>query len=329
MVVVVGVANGRHSIEVDTVYIINKKGPLTTVNAVNQADPDHTSKTSSEQTLLGAASDGEGHGVDRNSFNTSSTAPNFTIAQNHSGVNEKQLDLRALPAETETQLQELALEMGRQALALEQLSAGDSIAGQLASEQLGRLALAMQEEQDGTAQNSLPTEKTPMQNADQELQRLQLAWENEAGELTEGGNDGKVNLNKEIETSSADALSLALEGGYANAGTIAANVSVFKNRSESEIESYLKSVGYDTHLQEANHSKSGAKIIRIQNTSGNMNISQVQISPGGGRHGINPYIKISTTTQGIIKIVFGDPNTYKTDGKETAILIFTGGMEHD
>ena len=55
------------------------------------------------------------------------------------------------------------------------------------------------------------------------------------------------------------------------------------------------------------------------------NISQVQVSPGGGRHGSNPYVKISTTDQGIIKIVDGIESAYKTDGKETATIIFSGG----
>lgn len=56
-----------------------------------------------------------------------------------------------------------------------------------------------------------------------------------------------------------------------------------------------------------------------------MNISQVQVSPGGGRHGSNPYIKISTTDQGIIKIIDGPQSLYKTDGMETTTNIFTGG----
>lgn len=49
----------------------------------------------------------------------------------------------------------------------------------------------------------------------------------------------------------------------------------------------------------------------------------MQISPGGGRHGSDPYVKISTTDKGIVKVVEGSKNTYKTDGKEKAIIIFT------
>ena len=47
--------------------------------------------------------------------------------------------------------------------------------------------------------------------------------------------------------------------------------------------------------------------------------------PDGGRHGSSPYVKISTTDQGIIKIIDGSESSYKTDGKETATIIFSGG----
>lgn len=42
-------------------------------------------------------------------------------------------------------------------------------------------------------------------------------------------------------------------------------------------------------------------------------------------HGSSPYVKISTTDQGIIKIIDGSKSLYKTDGKETATIIFLGG----
>ncbi len=51
---------------------------------------------------------------------------------------------------------------------------------------------------------------------------------------------------------------------------------------------------------------------------------QVQVAPGG-RHGSNPYVKINTTDQEIIKIDDGIEITYKTDRKETATIIFSGG----
>lgn len=62
----------------------------------------------------------------------------------------------------------------------------------------------------------------------------------------------------------------------------------------------------------------------MNNPGNGRSITQLQVSPGGGRHGDNPYIKISTSDQGIIKIVDGTKKTYKTDGKENATIIFNG-----
>ena len=52
---------------------------------------------------------------------------------------------------------------------------------------------------------------------------------------------------------------------------------------------------------------------------GHPEISQVQIHPGGGRHG-GSYYKISTTTQGTIKVV--DSSTYKPSVGEKAKIIY-------
>lgn len=92
-----------------------------------------------------------------------------------------------------------------------------------------------------------------------------------------------------------------------------------------EIAQALTDAGYDVTVKTSTRSRSGAQIIKINNPGGGKNISQVQVSPGGGRHGSNPYVKISTTDQGIIKIVNGSESIYKTDGKETATIIFSGG----
>ena len=100
---------------------------------------------------------------------------------------------------------------------------------------------------------------------------------------------------------------------------------VFKGKSANEIADILRSEGYDVTVQASIKSRSGAQIIKINNAGNGKNISQVQVSPGGGRHGVNPYVKISTTDQGIIKIVDGLESAYKTDGAETAKIIFTGG----
>ena len=99
----------------------------------------------------------------------------------------------------------------------------------------------------------------------------------------------------------------------------------FCGRTAEEIADVLTQTGYDVSIKTSTRSRSGAKIIQISNGSGKKNISQVQVSPGGGRHGNNAYVKISTTDQGIIKVVDGDESTYKTDGKENATIIFSGG----
>ena len=103
---------------------------------------------------------------------------------------------------------------------------------------------------------------------------------------------------------------------------IKTNPSVFSGKSAEEIADVLRNSGYDVTIKNSTRSRSGAQIIRINNPGGG---SQVQVSPGGGRHGSNPYVKISTTDQGIIKIVDGIESAYKTDGKETATIIFSGG----
>lgn len=76
-------------------------------------------------------------------------------------------------------------------------------------------------------------------------------------------------------------------------------------------------------------SRSRSQIIQVNNSGNGKNISQVQVSPGGGRHGSDPYVKISTTDKGIVKVVEGSKNTYKTDGKEKAAIIFTEEESND
>ena len=67
-------------------------------------------------------------------------------------------------------------------------------------------------------------------------------------------------------------------------------------------------------------------------STGKVNIKQamLQVSPGGGRHGELPYIKISTTSSessdvGKIKIVNGTEELYKASGEKNVTVIFTGG----
>ena len=134
------------------------------------------------------------------------------------------------------------------------------------------------------------------------------------------------------KTSDSEKLSISESGkntiikdGKISIDSIKANPSVFSGKSVDEIAQTLTDAGYDVTVKASTRSRSGAQIIKINNPGGGKNISQVQVSPGGGRHGSNPYIKISTTDQGIIKIIDGSESLYKTDGKETATIIFSGG----
>ena len=68
------------------------------------------------------------------------------------------------------------------------------------------------------------------------------------------------------------------------------NKSSFKGKSTDEIANMLEEAGYKTEIKKSTKSKSGAEIIQIKNSGGDRNITQVQVSPGGGRHGVNPYI---------------------------------------
>lgn len=103
------------------------------------------------------------------------------------------------------------------------------------------------------------------------------------------------------------------------------NPTIFKGKSAKEIAQMLQESGYEVEVVVSKRSRSGAQIIKIKNTSEveGRNISQVQVSPGGGRHGENPYVKISTTDEGRIKIIDGSQSNYKTDGDEKSIIIFT------
>ena len=126
-------------------------------------------------------------------------------------------------------------------------------------------------------------------------------------------------------TANEGGLDTIIKNGKISIDDIKTNPSAFSGKSAEEIADVLRNSGYDVTIKNSTRSRSGAQIIQINNPGGGKNISQVQVSSGGGRHGSNPYVKISTTDQGIIKIVDGIESTYKTDGKETATIIFSGG----
>ncbi|UTR15702.1 LXG domain-containing protein [Salipaludibacillus sp. LMS25] len=113
--------------------------------------------------------------------------------------------------------------------------------------------------------------------------------------------------------------------GRVTVDKIKSNPSAFKGKSTDDIAQMLRDNGYDVEIRKSKRSSSGAEIIKINNHGNDRNITQVQVSPGGGRHGNNPYVKISTSDEGIIKVVDGSLNNYLTDGTEKASIIFTGG----
>ncbi|MEX5384698.1 hemagglutinin repeat-containing protein [Cronobacter muytjensii] len=86
-------------------------------------------------------------------------------------------------------------------------------------------------------------------------------------------------------------------------------------RSANAIVEDFQSAGYQANVRHSTRGSGQAIIIEIK---GHPEISQIQYHPGGGRHG-GSYYKVSTTTQGTVKVV--DPATYKpTPGEKAAII---------
>lgn len=110
--------------------------------------------------------------------------------------------------------------------------------------------------------------------------------------------------------------------GKLSAQSIRENASTFSEKSIFVYATALQDRGYTVQVKNSTRSKSGAQIITVSNTNKDRNISQIQVSPGGGRHGDSPYVKISTTNNGKFKIVDGTADNYKSNAKETAEIIF-------
>ncbi len=110
--------------------------------------------------------------------------------------------------------------------------------------------------------------------------------------------------------------------GHVTLKSISARAEFFLGKSVARIEHELHKYGYKTQRRPSKHSSSKAKIILTLNGNKDRNISQIQVSPGSKRHGDVPYVKISTTDIGKIKIIGASPSDYKSDGRENAKLIF-------
>ena len=113
-----------------------------------------------------------------------------------------------------------------------------------------------------------------------------------------------------------------INNGKITIDAVRKNPGAFSGKSVDEIATIMRLQGYIVTVQASTKSSSGAQIIIVNNPGAGKNISQVQVSPGGGIHGELPYVKISTYDQGIIKIVDGPKNLYKGYAVENATIIF-------
>ena len=110
--------------------------------------------------------------------------------------------------------------------------------------------------------------------------------------------------------------------GHVTPRSISARREFFLGKSVARIEHELRTHGYDVVRRGSKYKNSKATIILTLNSSKHRNIKQIQISPGSKRHGNVPYVKISTSDYGKIKIIGADKKAYKTDGKEKAIILY-------
>lgn len=116
------------------------------------------------------------------------------------------------------------------------------------------------------------------------------------------------------------------DNGHVTYEGIKAHREEFMGKSVEQIAEMLKENGYEFNIRDSkNREKTGstAKIIEITNSIKERNIKQVQVSSdGSSRHGNVPYVKISTSDEGKIKVIDGTREQYRTDGTEKARLIF-------
>ena len=136
------------------------------------------------------------------------------------------------------------------------------------------------------------------------------------------GNSGHFHGAEGIGGGAAPAL---FDNGHVTYEGIKAHREEFMGKSVEQIAELLRKNGYEFNVRPSNRQNKGstAVIIEITNPSKERNIDQIQISPDGSKHhGKIPYVKISTSNEGLIKVIDGTPKAYKTDGKEKARLIF-------
>ena len=144
---------------------------------------------------------------------------------------------------------------------------------------------------------------------------FQANYEGKLNNLSKKKIDKKVKKSKKKEP-------IFDKTGHVTIESISARREFFLGKSVAKIENVLQKNGYITQRRPSRRSTSHAKIIVILNQSKERNIQQVQVSPGSKRHGNVPYVKISTSDYGKIKIIGSSREQYKSDGKENATLLF-------
>lgn len=110
--------------------------------------------------------------------------------------------------------------------------------------------------------------------------------------------------------------------GHTDYNRIAKNRELFYDKSVYQINNAMKEQGYETTIRKSIHSNSKAKFIIVGNSNKDRNVTSVEVTPGTPRHGNVPYVRISTSDLGKFKVINGTKSQYKTDGAETAKLIF-------
>lgn len=94
------------------------------------------------------------------------------------------------------------------------------------------------------------------------------------------------------------------------------NPQLIWGKSVESIAQEFQAAGYQVKVRKSNSVSQLSTIIEVK---GHPSITQVQIHPGGGRHD-GAYYKVSTTTQGTVKVV--DPSTYKPTPGEKATIVY-------
>jgi hypothetical protein len=100
-----------------------------------------------------------------------------------------------------------------------------------------------------------------------------------------------------------------------DAGSVLSNPSSLWGRSAEEIAQAFLDAGYEATIRQSTRGSKRAQIVEL---AGHKEIRQIQVHPGGGRHG-GAYIKVSTTRQGIVKVV--DPETYRSLPNERSTIV--------